>query len=1622
MSNNIKVYMKELEGASWTDLSSSCVRTNFIIREGFGSLGSASDVSKLSIEYKADDLASATLFHTSAKAIRVSVDGYVRFEGYTEGNATVNTTNSIGLAWVKLSAFPYSKSFEDAVAPASEILNGYKVLDATDPANSLVHALMSRIQSNIPEPYKTAVDYYGYSIITNEKIESTANPVLINEGDSYLEVLDALLGEFGLARYVKNNYIYIVKPYAENKPITELGYNDILINPSFTTKPYKKEKSPKVTVGKIVSYDNDLVYRLRKEDEAPPTSEVIEVGKFYPAEGNLEADYSSDRENDNVSFLFAEGLKYEYLSKGPNGTEVSLDIPVKELDNTSALFRFQNNTADYAYLNQFKIIAQRAYYKDTSLIVEEVDSKAKDREEIESRFISSGYEASAYIASLHSESKAERFTATFESGKVSLSPASVVRIGDIPFDILIRYREDNLATGISKYSGVAYDAHPINTTSVVKRQTATSSDSLQYISLALDGFAYTYDADGNLEPANQLIKASVKRYGIADNPIWTINGNTLDTSETTINVPSSYMVGHLITVSVKVGGFESEDYIYKVTNGKVGKDGEKGEAGKGIASIEKYYAVTQTQTQPSPNAITSTSLPSLSSTDKYLWCKEVIKYSGGSDSKTVSGSVINIYNTDGVISSIEYEGNGTIYVSGKNLINSVYKGYFLTSGEEYAKESNAYRVYTAHLGVGTYTFSSSEAIYLLRIRINTVNNELLQQNKTKYSFTLTEPAKVEICVKYVSGEAIDDNKLKCLIEQGTSATEYAEPVFVADTTLPITLLQPQTTIISSDGVEMQVTYGKPSEDVSVSLIGVYGDKGQDGAPGKDATPSYTWVMYANNQSGYDMTSNSANMSYIGIAYNKPTATPSSEPTDYTWTLIKGTSAKTFNISVDSNTYIRDLRDASTVNSINLSIDKQGYSGEPSVVVSNGSYENNVITIPYNNNYDSVTITVTLESITKSIVLSVLDKTEYKKNWGTLTAYPTDGVLDGDYFSCIEENSNGLGVGMAYEKIPSGWKQMQASSLEILNCLNAMLSSNKTIPDSSFLYSWIQNLIAQKASIEKLVTNKAFIDSLKATKALFEGIEVVGSFEGGVSGNVAGDVTNTVLRTLSKNESPTTFSATEGSTSFAYENSAKADGVLAYDVKGSIEAFMKTKTDRTAYNASGAFDGWDFDQIMRVSNVSSEVALLQSTAGNGYASQTFSYTNNKPVGIKLYIRPIRKKITEKYIEKGGYWVWEESYSYEGGGNTEPSVWDTYDPNSSFSDAGEPSYEGEKYFQYTDIKGSNGNYTWTVVVWEGVWVATEEEKTATYYGSVIVDGTTYNSDSEIEITNLAKNHEVVVTLSGVSQQHGGTIVTSLSSVGSVGFYWKESENYNAGIAFLKEGSVSNYLVNMPDKILANHVSLVVDGYDVLDLPMGTARTWTYYRDGNNEPKIYKLFALDWTYSPGTYTNFDSDVCTATVIYSDGSSKSISKEDIHGFTSINTSERKGFTISGTNPIALYSNQYVRYYSLNIATYSKPIGVYAQNLLPMANSSYSLGNSDNKWKDIQADAFNGKPLANQARTRDTLAWIGGDGVMEVGCYVDFHQSNGDADYSVRLSSSSGALNCSGEFTASKVWNAVFS
>ena len=60
----------------------------------------------------------------------------------------------------------------------------------------------------------------------------------------------------------------------------------------------------------------------------------------------------------------------------------------------------------------------------------------------------------------------------------------------------------------------------------------------------------------------------------------------------------------------------------------------------------------------------------------------------------------------------------------------------------------------------------------------------------------------------------------------------------------------------------------------------------DGEEGANGTTFYTWIKYADTPTS-GMSDNPTGKVYIGIAYNKTTATESTQYSDYSWSLIKG---------------------------------------------------------------------------------------------------------------------------------------------------------------------------------------------------------------------------------------------------------------------------------------------------------------------------------------------------------------------------------------------------------------------------------------------------------------------------------------------------------------------------------------------------------------------------------------------------------------------------------------------------------------------------------------------------------------------------------------------------------------
>jgi hypothetical protein len=77
-------------------------------------------------------------------------------------------------------------------------------------------------------------------------------------------------------------------------------------------------------------------------------------------------------------------------------------------------------------------------------------------------------------------------------------------------------------------------------------------------------------------------------------------------------------------------------------------------------------------------------------------------------------------------------------------------------------------------------------------------------------------------------------------------------------------------------------------DYTWSLVqGPEGDQGVPGPPGADGQTLYTWIKYGTSATGADLSDDPTGKTYIGLAYNKTTATESTNAADYQWALIQG---------------------------------------------------------------------------------------------------------------------------------------------------------------------------------------------------------------------------------------------------------------------------------------------------------------------------------------------------------------------------------------------------------------------------------------------------------------------------------------------------------------------------------------------------------------------------------------------------------------------------------------------------------------------------------------------------------------------------------------------------------------
>jgi hypothetical protein len=126
--------------------------------------------------------------------------------------------------------------------------------------------------------------------------------------------------------------------------------------------------------------------------------------------------------------------------------------------------------------------------------------------------------------------------------------------------------------------------------------------------------------------------------------------------------------------------------------------------------------------------------------------------------------------------------------------------------------------------------------------------------------------------------------------QGIPAPTYYTWIRYADT--PTSGMSDDPTNKTYIGIAYNQTSKTPSSNYSDYQWSKF--RGDDGASikGDDGKTLYVWIKYADDAKGTNMSDAPEGKTYMGMAWNKPTSKESTNAADYSWSLIKGADGKT----------------------------------------------------------------------------------------------------------------------------------------------------------------------------------------------------------------------------------------------------------------------------------------------------------------------------------------------------------------------------------------------------------------------------------------------------------------------------------------------------------------------------------------------------------------------------------------------------------------------------------------------------------------------------------------------------------------------------------------------------------
>lgn len=272
---------------------------------------------------------------------------------------------------------------------------------------------------------------------------------------------------------------------------------------------------------------------------------------------------------------------------------------------------------------------------------------------------------------------------------------------------------------------------------------------------------------------------------------------------------------------------------------------------------------------------------------------------------------------------------------------------------------------------------------------------------------------------------------------------------------------------------------------------IRGPQGVPGPAGKDGEPRFTWVKYASSASGAEISDDPAGKSYIGLAYNKPTAVESNTPGDYQWALIQGpqgvaggTGPQGIGIS-NITPYYRDVVRGAAAPAVPTTATPSGWAtSEPTWVPNRDLYR--VEKITYTNGTFSYT------AVTKIAAYAGIDAAMAAANGKNLNTYtdlapaskpgPAPANNSARTVGDIHRNRNSATgeIWAEYQWTGSAWKAVSFGD-EVLSSLDVGKVTGGT---GAFQQFFADKLIADNATITKLWT-----DQLVGKTAAFNQISV-----------------------------------------------------------------------------------------------------------------------------------------------------------------------------------------------------------------------------------------------------------------------------------------------------------------------------------------------------------------------------------------------------------------------------------------------------------------------------------------------------------------------------------------------------